>query len=55
MRTWHVFASVGVVVALSYVGVSWAVAGAGICVFATVALGLAWQSIEAFRHRSNPR
>ena len=32
-----IFACVALIVALGYIGVSWAVAGAGVCVFATIA------------------
>jgi hypothetical protein len=38
MSTLYIFASVALIVALSYIGVSWAIAGAGLCVFATSAL-----------------
>jgi hypothetical protein len=34
MRAWQVFACVALIAALGYIGVSWAVAGAGLCVFA---------------------
>ncbi len=40
MRAWHVFACVALIVTLGYIGVSWAVAGAVLCVFATIALVL---------------
>jgi hypothetical protein len=40
MRALHVFACVSLVVTLGYIGVSWAVAGVGLCVFATIALVL---------------
>jgi hypothetical protein len=38
MSALYLFACVALVVALGYIGVSWAVAGAGLCVFATIAL-----------------
>jgi hypothetical protein len=38
MTALYIFACVGLIVALGYIGVSWAVAGAGLCVFATIAL-----------------
>jgi hypothetical protein len=38
MSALYVFACVVLIVALGYIGVSWAVAGAGLCVFATIAL-----------------
>jgi hypothetical protein len=40
MRVWHVFACVALIVTLGYIGVSWVVAGAVLCVFATIALVL---------------
>jgi hypothetical protein len=38
MSAFYIFACVALIVALGYIGVSWAVAGAGLCVFATIAL-----------------
>jgi len=51
MSAVHVFACVGLIVALGYFGVSWAVAGLGLCVFATIALVLVCRSPEPIRHR----
>jgi hypothetical protein len=51
MRALHVFACVGLVVALGYIGVSWAVAGAGLCVFAAIALVCVCRSPDPIRHR----
>jgi hypothetical protein len=38
MSAWYLFVCVGLIVALGYIDVSWAGAGAALCVFATVAL-----------------
>jgi hypothetical protein len=38
MSALFIFACLALVVALGYIGLSWAVAGAGLCVFATIAL-----------------
>jgi len=38
MSALYIFACVALIVALGYIGVSWAVTGAGVCVFATIAL-----------------
>jgi hypothetical protein len=38
MSALHIFACVALIIALGYIGVSWAVAGVGLCVFATIAL-----------------
>jgi hypothetical protein len=40
MKALPVFAGVGFIVALGYAGVPWAVAGIGLCVFASVTLML---------------
>jgi hypothetical protein len=40
MSALYIFASVALIVALGYIGVSWAVAGAGLCMFASIALVL---------------
>jgi hypothetical protein len=45
MSASYIFASVALIVALGYIRVSWAVAGAGLCVFATVALLGCWSLI----------
>ena len=42
MKAFPVFAGVGLTVALGYIGVPWAVAGAGLCVFAAVTLALSF-------------
>jgi hypothetical protein len=50
MSALYIFACVALIVALGYIGVSWAVAGAGLCVFATIAL--CWVAVaKAPRHR----
>ncbi len=51
MRALHVFAGLALIVTLGYVGVSWAVAGVGLCVFATIALALVCRSPEPLKHR----
>jgi hypothetical protein len=38
MSAFYAFACVGLVLALGYIGVSWALAGVAFCVFATIAL-----------------
>ncbi len=38
MTALYIFACVALIVALGYIGVSWVVPGAGLCVFATIAL-----------------
>ena len=40
MRAFHVFACLVLIVTLGYTGVPWAVAGVGLCLFATTALVL---------------
>jgi hypothetical protein len=40
MSALYILACVALIVALGYIGVSWAVTGAGLCVFATIALCL---------------
>jgi hypothetical protein len=41
MSALYLLACVALIVTLGYIGVSWAVAGAGLCVLATIALCLA--------------
>ena len=38
MSALYIFACVALIVTLAYIGVSWAIAGAGLCVLATIAL-----------------
>ena len=38
MSALYILACVALIVGLGYIGVSWALAGAGLCVFATIAL-----------------
>jgi|307.fasta_scaffold286895_2 hypothetical protein len=51
MKAMRVLACLGFIVALGYFGVSWAVAGVGLCVFATIALVLICRSPETMGHR----
>jgi hypothetical protein len=44
MRVLSVFACIAFIVTLASVGVSWAIAGVGLCVFATISLILACSS-----------
>jgi len=46
MTTLYVIACVVLIVALAYIGVSWTLAGLGLCVFGAVALVLACRSQE---------
>jgi uncharacterized membrane protein YtjA (UPF0391 family) len=50
MSAFYIFACVALIAALGYIGVSWAVAGAGLCVFATIALVLVCWSPGPMRH-----
>ena len=54
MRAFHVFAGLALIVALGYIGVSWAAAGVGLCLFATIALVLVCRSPNPMRRRSRP-
>jgi hypothetical protein len=38
MSVLYIFACVALIVALGYIGVSWAVVGSGLCVFAAIVL-----------------
>jgi hypothetical protein len=38
MSALYIIVCVALIVTLGYIGLSWAVAGAGLCVFATIAL-----------------
>jgi hypothetical protein len=49
MSASYIFASVALIVAPGYIGVSWAVAGAGLCEFATGVLLRCW-SLRPVRH-----
>jgi hypothetical protein len=44
MRAFHVCAGLALIVALGYIGVSWAAAGVGLCLFAAIALVLVCRS-----------
>jgi hypothetical protein len=50
MSTFYTFACVPLIAALGYTGVSWAVAVAGLCVFATITLVLLCWSPAPRRH-----
>jgi len=50
MSVFYIFACVPLIAALGYIGVSWAIAGAGLCVFATIALVLVCCSPWPMRH-----
>jgi hypothetical protein len=52
MRAFHVCAGLALIVALGYVGVSWAAAGVGLCLFAAIALVLVCRSSAPMRRRS---
>jgi hypothetical protein len=52
MRAFHVCAGLALIVALGYVGVSWATAGVGLCLFAAIALVLVCRSSAPMRRRS---
>jgi uncharacterized membrane protein YtjA (UPF0391 family) len=51
MSAFYIFACVPLIAALGYIGVSWAVAGAGLCVFATITVVLLCRSPTPMRHR----
>jgi hypothetical protein len=51
MRAFHVCAGLALIVALGYVGVSWAVAGVGLCLFVAIALALVCRSSTPMRCR----
>jgi hypothetical protein len=51
MSTFYTLACVPLIAALGYIGVSWAIAGAGLCVFATITLVLLCSSPAPMRHR----
>ena len=51
MSVFRVCGGLGLVVALGYVGVPWTVAGAGLCVFASIALILACRSSYPINYR----
>jgi hypothetical protein len=51
MSAFYIFACVPLIAALGYIGVSWAVAGAGLCVFATITVVLLCWSPAPMRHR----
>jgi len=55
MRAFHVFAGLALIVALGYIGVPWAAAVVGLCLFATTALVLVRRSPAPMRRRSGPR
>ena len=48
MRGLHVCAGLTLIVALGYIGVSWAAAGAGLCLLAVITLLLVCGSIRAY-------
>jgi hypothetical protein len=52
MSVFRVCGGLGLVAALGYVDVPWTVAGAGLCVFASIALILACRSSYPINYRS---
>ena len=52
MRAFHVCAGLALIVALGYIGVSWAAAAVGLCMVATIALVLVCRSSAPTRRRS---
>jgi type IV secretory pathway TrbD component len=53
MRAFQV-AGLALIVALGYIGVSWAAAGVGLCLFATTAWVLVWRASTSAKRRSRP-
>jgi hypothetical protein len=53
MRAFHVCAGLALIVALGYVGVSWAAAGAGLCMVGAIAVVLVCRSSAPIRRRSH--
>jgi hypothetical protein len=51
MRAFHVCAGLALIVALGYIGVSWAAAGVGLCLFAAIVLVLVCRSSAPMKRR----
>jgi hypothetical protein len=55
MSAFHVCAGLALIVALGYIGVSWAAAGVGLCMVAAIALVLVCRSSAPVRRAAGSR